>query len=51
MTKTIPFFEALIAADLITQKVGMSVDVQEGYKLYAMYAALQHRVPLTAVFR
>ena len=39
LLKTIPL-EASVAANLITQKVGVSIKAREGYILCAMYVVL-----------
>ena len=44
-------FKASLAADWITQKVGMSIEALEGYILCALYVALEHRSLLATVYR
>ena len=43
--------KASTAAYLITQKVGVSIDAQEGCIHCAMYVALQHRCLLATEYR
>ena len=49
--QAIYLLEASVAADLITRKVGLSVNAQEGYILCAMHVALKHRHLFATVHR